>query len=248
MHKRCLIISCFNTPSGALPGAWQDARNYIRFLLSDYGGSWYENELILLKNPTQRRLVEIIDRYFKNLDYSLIIFSGHGFFNRAINMQCVELLDSSMPISKLNTRCIKQNIIIDSCRNYSEDIEVTMPQFYQEPEAFIGDVTSVRMDYENAIRRADKGISVFFSSSQNQSSIDTPKGGLYSIALLQSAELWISNNTKSNVVSINYIHDMAKKVLIDNHFNQMPAKNIGQRKVHFPFATKPSNEGYSLKQ
>lgn len=239
MKKACLIICCDNTSSGKLKGALLDAKNYYCFLRSDFGGCWYENEIFYLRNPSEKELRKKIKVNFRSLDYSLIIFSGHGYFNRQHNQQYIELKDADVPIGYLDTKSPKQSIIIDSCRDYVSNLKLNLPKFYHPPQPFIGDPseTGTRELYERLISKSENGISVYFSSQRGQSAEETNKGGLYSFSLLKVVEHWLINKS-SKAISFDEVHKRAIALLKDIGAEQIPTKNTDNKNIVLPFAVK----------
>lgn len=80
MKKKILIFGC--TDDGV--GTSKDLYNYRNFFTSSTGGAWLEtSEINLLSDPSKADLLLILDKLQKeNLDYLIMVFSGHGSYIR----------------------------------------------------------------------------------------------------------------------------------------------------------------------
>lgn len=242
MKRRALIIYCDNTASGKLPGAVQDARNLNAHLKSLAGGEWRNDEVGFLRNPTDMRVKKVVNSSMKNADYTFTVFTGHGFIHKDDGFkQYLELNNRSIPLKNLITNSKKQTIIVDSCRGYYSTHRESL---LQEQSSFLGDVQhleqpSTRLIFDNAVRKADKGVSVLYSASVNQTALDTPSGGAFLFSLLQYAQNWSA--TRSHYTYLPYDTALTRsRTLMYNKFDtkQKPVMNIGPRNFHFPIAVK----------
>ena len=85
MNRKSLIIYCTETNSGSLTGPRMDNKNIRAYLKSDVGGQWYDDEIISLENPTISQVRRCIANEFVGVDYSFIVFSGHGYIYESDN-------------------------------------------------------------------------------------------------------------------------------------------------------------------
>lgn len=242
MKRKALIIYCDNTPSGELYGPSQDFKNYNKFLKSNLGGEWYEDEIIPLYNPSSSILISTIRLHLDLVDYSFIIFTGHGFINANDNYkQYIELLNESIPIILLKTRAKKQTLIIDACRghyNYQQHLIKGLGESILNANG--NNLESTRKLFDLEIINADEGWSVLYSSSENQTSLDTYNGGAYLISLIEAAKIWKSNDNQSNVLTLRDCHEMASRYLLANFAtSQTPKMEREKRLFYYPFAIKP---------
>lgn len=53
MKRIALLVGNTN----GLSGVTVDLKNYIAFLKSDFGGSWYDSEIIVMSSPTRHDLI-----------------------------------------------------------------------------------------------------------------------------------------------------------------------------------------------
>lgn len=241
MKRKALIIYCDDTPSGSLNGPSHDNFNFRQFLKSNLGGGWYEDEIISLRNPSSYEVSTCLRTHFKYIDYSFILFSGHGFINvDHNNLQYIELSDSDVSILTLRNDSLKQTLIIDACRGFFSPLEKSLENLLVDSyRAFTGEVQSTRKIYEDAIDSADQGWSILYAASENQTALDTSNGAAYLISLLSVSDVWKKTSSHNQILPLNSVHEGAKVYLSQNFTtNQKPAMAQEKRLRYFPFAVK----------
>lgn len=242
MKRRALIIYCDNTESGKLHGPIKDEENYRNFLTSSLGGDWYDQEILSLRNPSSVKVVNAIKTFLSDADYTFIIFSGHGFINLDHNkLQYVELLNKSISIKNLTTNAPRQTMIIDACRGYYSPSREILKIIGEKYEHFIGDIESysTRKLFEKAVLKAEKGLTILFAASEDESALDTDKGGSYLLSLLRIAEIWAKKYPKNSILTLKPTHEAAKRYLKTYFLTiQNPTMNLEKRLNYFPFAVK----------
>jgi hypothetical protein len=242
MKRRALIIYCDDTPSGPLTGTVRDAHNLNAFLKSLAGGEWRNDEVGFLRNPTDARVKTVVNSFMKNADYTFTVFSGHGFVDRSNKFkQYVELSNKSVPLRNLLSNAKRQTIIADACRGfYSAHRESLLEEY----SSFIGDVEhleqpSTRRFFDSAVKKADKGVSVLYSASLNETALDTPSGGAFLFSLLSYAQSWSSTKSHYTYLPHHTALTRAKKLMYEKFdTNQRPILNSTPRDFHFPLAVK----------
>jgi hypothetical protein len=240
MNRKTLIIYCDDTQSGKLQGPSHDNSNFRRFLKSNLGGAWYDDEIISLNNPSSYEVASCLRIHFKYIDYSFIIFSGHGCINVDQNkIQFLELSDTDVSIFALRNDSPRQTLIVDSCRGYFSQLEKSIEKALVDSyRAFSGDIQTTRKIYENAIENAEEGWSILYSADENQSALDTSEGGAYLLSLLRVSDKW-NGNTSNQILPLNLLHDAAKVYLKQNFQTiQNPTMTQEKRLRYFPFAVK----------
>ncbi len=180
MKKKILLIG----NNDGLPGVKIDLLNYKTYFKSFSGGQWNDTEIIEKLNPKKDELILLIEDLKKqNLDYCIVIFSGHGGVKREtvleLNPQGEQFAESRFEnISK------KQVTILDCCRAYSQTLSVLL----NEIKMFkAGGTIGTRARFEKRIEEALPQIIKIYSCSLGEYSHDTPKGGEYSKNLIESA-------------------------------------------------------------
>jgi hypothetical protein len=240
MKRKALIIYCDNTPSGKLIGPALDNKNYTDYLKSSLGGNWLDNEILSLPNPTIQQVTQTINTQLKGVDYTFIVFTGHGYINLDDNeIQYLEVSNGDIPIMNLITDSKRQTLIIDSCRGRYSKISEKKSMRFDEYLNFKGSINNTRLIFENAVMNADEGLTILFAASKNQTALDTSKGGAYLFSLIEVAQNWgISNQFKSTLF-INEAHHLAIKYLNENFPTiQMPTMNGEKRNNSYPLAVK----------
>lgn len=240
MKRRALIIYCDNTPSGALVGPSYDNMHYRAFLQSKLGGEWTDKEILSMRNPTSALVIRGVKEFLNDADYTFTIFTGHGFINKDDNnRQYIELANKSIAISNLLTNARRQTLIIDACRGYYSPYEELIKGFSEQYKHFIGDPHSTRHTFDNAVLRAEEGLTILYAASENQTALDTGNGAAYLISLLKTAELWEQVNKTNNILTLKQAHDYAKVYVLKKFDTiQEAIMNSEKRILHFPFAVK----------
>jgi hypothetical protein len=92
MNRRALIIANPGERGreGYCDGVNKDVDNYQAFLTSPVGGLWREHEIVVLRQPSRAMTMIEVGRQ-KGVDYSLTVFSGHGYHVADNNSTIVEL-------------------------------------------------------------------------------------------------------------------------------------------------------------
>jgi hypothetical protein len=240
MKRRALIIYCDNTASGELTGPPFDNELYRGFLMSNLGGRWEEGEILSLPNPKSSLVTRAINKFLDGADYTFTIFTGHGFLNTdENNRQYLEVADDDIPILSLRTTAKRQTIIIDACRGFHSPSQTILKGFSEVFESFTGDSYSTRQIFNNAVMRAEEGLTVLYAASQNQTSLDTDNGAAYLLSLLHTAEKWEEVDKKHNIIDLKETHEYAKTYLSENFETiQIPTMNREKRVKYYPFAVK----------
>ncbi len=239
MNRKALIIYCDDTESGFLNGPSIDNTNLRNYLTSYCGGNWYENEIKSLNNPTIQQVRNAIN-LMKNADYSFVVFSGHGWINTdEDNTQYLEVANGDIAINELITDAERQTILIDSCRGFLRPLMESFEKGLSGAVRTYSSTTSTRTLFNTLVLKAEEGISVMYSASENQSSVDSPKGGAYIYSVIAVCRNWFVNNKTSNYLTIKNAHDLAIPFMKSKFITkQKPVMSTDKRMRYFPFAVK----------
>jgi hypothetical protein len=240
MVRKALIIYMTNSPSGKLGGPAFDYKNLCSFLTSDLGGNWYQNEITSLENPEKS---QVIDEIFNmsRCDYALVVFSGHGELEEETDIQYIELMNCSIPIKELTVNCKRQTIIIDACRHFFSFRERLFNKKHHQFSLNKSNLKTVstRDIFDNSLSKAEEGLTILYSASENETALDTDNGTAYISSLIESAQEWEISYGNENIFSVKDAHKNADKYL---HFYfetiQKPKMNYEKRLRYFPFAVK----------
>ena len=93
MNRKVLIISNPGKGENYCEGVNKDVENYKAFFTSALGGGWYMNEIKHLHCPNQYSVTAELD-LMKDVDYSIVIFCGHGYYSSNFDETIVELQDN----------------------------------------------------------------------------------------------------------------------------------------------------------
>lgn len=242
MRRKALLIICNNTSSGFLSGPSADATNMVNHLTSPIGGQWYLNgEIEILNNPTLYQARYTIHNYLRHSDYSLFVFSGHGYINTDDrNLQYMELANGDLSIEEVITDVPRQSIIIDACRGFESPIADEMQKsFSQRDESLSGDIFSTRQLFEQCVLSCAKGFSICYSASEDESATDSQKGGAYLFSLLRICELWSNQDSLNQQLPLQQAHSYAINYMRKNFLTrQNPIMKKERRKRYFPLAVK----------
>lgn len=183
MKRQALLIG----NSNGLAGVKLDISNYVKFLTSDFGGRWYQSEIVIKMNPTRKDILNTIATIKnENPDFAFVAFSGHGAYQRAT---ILELNNNEEYIYETELIGIskRQITILDCCRNV---VESPLVERFEKGGviAFSDSQKNIRLKYETRIMQAIEQQNMLYACSVNESSLDTEEGGLYTKNLLGSAK------------------------------------------------------------
>lgn len=216
VKRKALIIHNSGDASNFLKGVSVDIANIRRFLLSDYGGAWEDNEITVAPDNCTAKWLE---DYFINagvVNYYLIFYTGHGSYNEEkgpiywlnhnegiYNAWLQDRIDENTTTMLISDSCqviekLGKGGILESRTFSSVDLET--------------DRAKCRELYNDALRKLPKGMFVTASSvSPGEEAEENSKfGGYYIHSLLQTAKDIVQNQEYSNgIYGIGYIHSLA---------------------------------------
>ena len=246
MKKQALIISNPGEVGAQnyCHGVAVDVANYFSFLTSSLGGSWYESEIKQLIRPTKIEMANAISNH-STIDYSLIIFCGHGYFSLNKDSTILELKkNEEFDSNDLRQGAKKKTIILDCCRQVVNDIspdKALLTKFARTDTKL--NKAYCRMYFENTINSCSNGIVLGYGCSKNETAGDNQtRGGYYSYSLLKSASNWFETNKISplddfSCLSIVSAHDESIKTVKALSGNaQNPEIEKPRSGPYFPFA------------
>lgn len=180
MNKKILLIG----NNDGLPGVKVDLENYKKYFKSSIGGQWNDNEIIEKLNPKKDNLISYLNTLKnENLDYLIIIFSGHGGMKRETILE-LNSEGENFSESRFNSIAIRQVTILDCCRVSLQSINENISNL-RLTKAFTDINTRAR--FEKRILQSPPQQIKLYSCAEGEYSHDTPKGGAYSKNLLETA-------------------------------------------------------------
>ena len=210
MIRRVLIITNPGRrgEDGYLEGVSHDVRNYKSFFKSAVGGAWREDEIIVLTQPTRARAkIEVKEQ--RNADYSITIFTGHGYHDASSDSTIVELApDVGIDSRELRIGSDRHALILDCCRRlHIPEVVEDLALILEKAAKATITKTECRKYYDKSINNCPESLVVLYSCGLNEYSTDiSGRGGLYSSSLVRGAEAW---SRSENVDTKEYFETMS---------------------------------------
>lgn len=180
MKRQALLIG----NSDGLSGVKSDIQKFDKFLKSDFGGKWNDEEIIIKMNPSKSCLTNTIDSMkLSNYDFVFIVFSGHGEFEKNTILTINEKGDtiSELDLYKIAKRQIS---IFDCCRVISK---INDSLFANSKRAFFFG-SNIRKRYETRIMQSIEQDIHLYACAKNESALDTDEDVLsYTQNLLEAS-------------------------------------------------------------
>lgn len=184
-------------------GVYVDSDNYNDFFKSPMGGYWSDSEILILDKPTKLRVEQELNT-LANMDFSIIIFCGHGFYSSHSESNILELKKSER-IDSLDLRknSNKRIIILDSCREVHPEYLTDSIQKAKMFSASFETLTKLNPQdckryYNETINECSKQTIIAYAADINELAGDSSsKGGYYTSSLLKESRKWVDNNISS---------------------------------------------------
>jgi hypothetical protein len=218
-----------------------DLARYLAFLESDHGGAWEREEITVFRSPSLRKVEATIGAR-SDIDFSLVVFAGHGHHDGDETSVWVNDHESCS-VSALNTFARRQMIIVDACRTPLRG------ELFEKRADFGGEVgwppdfeyrASCRALYDEAIRGAEMGQSIAYASSPGEAAGDTSRGGRFSRSLLDVSEQWSRSAERGGratlVLDVPSAVSHVQQIFRRNRYPQTPQLENGRRFHSFPIA------------
>jgi hypothetical protein len=241
MRKAILIGSSEVLPE--LPGVEKDIERYYDFLISNNGGAWEGNEILVSLNEGISEISRKLDG-FTNVDFAFVLIAGHGEFriynndpndSRSGTYYYITEADQII-VKKLFPRVLRSVIIVDVCREYVhiKDIKKSLRDsfFSSKESARLLSREHYRALYDKQIMTCSEARMVLYSCRPDQEAGDDGDGGVFSKALLTSYK----DDGLGRTLSIKDAFDYTKTYVSENHYPQVPVMLGGRGRMFFPFA------------
>lgn len=245
--KKAILIITNPGKEGAdnyCEGVYKDADNYKDFFQSEVGGEWYQDEITLLDRPKKETVMKTLQGW-DAYEYSIIIFSGHGYFSKNDNETVIECqpgktgdsTDEDLIISRLCNNG-KRLIILDCCR---KPLDILL---HEEAQANFSIITksmrSTRAEYESIIRKCDRMNIIGYGCGIGEAAGDSSSsGGYYTYSLLQGAKQFGKEMEKGRYASFPSVHTRASKIINKlRGSTQHPQIEKPRDGKYFPFVIK----------
>jgi hypothetical protein len=225
-------------------GVNKDMQNYFGFLTSAFGGSWYTSEISKLEKPSKTTVLQAIQG-LRSVDYSLVVFCGHGWYSAANQSTFVDLSRTeSMDSKELRRGSQRQTLILDCCRKVEGQMRLDETIMAKATRAAsMLDPNQCRRYYDKRIEECATGLVVMHSCDIDETAgDDSSKGGYYSYNVIRCAEQWVELNTvdvskEYGIFSVVSAHDSACPHVHDiSGGRQHPQIEKHRSDKYFPFA------------
>lgn len=212
-------------------GVLKDLENYKNYFKSFAGGEWYDSEITCLVKPDCFTVRNELKK-MAELDYSIIVFSGHGYSRDGqtyVELKPGEDDDdycNDIPESEFMNSG-RRLIILDCCRKNIPLINLDESVSEQFAKHFAME-RSTRKTYESTLLNSAKINTILYSCSLNEYSQDDERsGGVYSYNLVKSACQLYDSLDAGKYYPATAAHNLASKEVtkISNN-TQNPAKKI----------------------
>ncbi len=214
MKRKLLLIGNTN----GLGGVKVDIENYKNFFKSLPGGQWEDSEIEIELNPSRISLeLTILSLKVTKPDFLVVVFSGHGGQERELVLE-LNASHECIEESRLQFIAQRQINIYDCCRCVSEPL-VERKQFEQKSKFFSHKDESLKEKYNKRIMQALPQQISLYSCAIGEGSNDTVKGGLYTIALLDSATS-LSSMTEYKLVGNTHFEAAEATTIATKHYPQ----------------------------
>jgi hypothetical protein len=241
MDRKALIIGNPGYGEAYLRGVEKDLVNYESFLKSPLGGAWREQEIVTLSDQGKINIASQVNAV-KTADYSLIVFSGHGYVDGKSKSTILIVKNGDELNSKeLRFGAPKHTLILDCCRVVEVPERILMEAFVKKMAPSLNP-QECRYYYNKRIEECAVALVVLFACSEDETAGDTPQGGRYSVNLINAAKNWLNNSsinpaTHSDILSVVGAHTRARKDVQGSSGNrQNPEIEQPRCEKYFPFA------------
>jgi len=246
MKRKALLIEAGKAKGqNPLTGPERDVIRLKKWLESNIGGAWNEDEIIELHNPSPLQVRSAISNCGSS-DFSFVSFSGHGCIEEdQYGRQAQKIVVGSgedMIWDELKPSSLKNILICDACRvvekivvNMSESVKAA--QKYERRAAEQYTRAQYRDAFDRAISNANPGTFFMYGCSPNQYSYEDPlNGGYFTISLIEAAANWWENQNNSSVLYVDSAFDRAKRLVASRKPTQVPFGGPENRSGNaFPF-------------
>ena len=128
--------------------------------------------------------------------------------------------------------------MVDACRGYYSEVRSALKGFSESYDSLSGDIETTRQFFEAEVMSSDQGWTILYSASENETSLDTSKGGAYILSFLEALNDWNYSDNESNSLNLKEAQERARILIRSYPTTQIPTMNSERRIVHFPIAVK----------
>lgn len=242
MIRRVFLIGApLDDKSGVFyRGVLADANNFNRYFQSAVGGAFMQSEITYLENPRWAILQRVIQQ---RADYSILVFTGHGYYSTNQNLPVVNLNSKErIPVSEIrkNIFANKKLIIVDSCQAFQEDYEsfegIGDPGYMNFTSTL--PLNQARMIFNRELSSTPDGHQTLYSCSPGETSVLTSTGSVFTNSLLTNIQDWSARRTDSTLMKAAQAFKISERHLQVRRLNQTPVLKVSLTRPNFPLAAK----------
>ena len=223
MRRIALLIG----NSSGLEGVKKDLYDWRNFLLSTSGGAWAQDEIKILMNPSKVVLLDFIGGIRKKNDFAIVIYSGHGGYNRETVLEINENEETVTETDLLNI-APKQISVFDCCRGLVTNLDcLNERQMYFAKGGILPNLQVVRERYEERIKQAIDQQICLYACGIGETALDTEAGALYIQELVSKAKEFPNNREFNTVEEVHGIASLCTRIsAMKRGHTQNPAADI----------------------
>lgn len=229
MQRRAFLIGGnYQRPDNSLSGVGSDISAWKQYLMSPYGGSWAEDEILDLSGRSKDNIVSML-QVGRTIDYSLVCFSGHGYLTKdrlGFNMTMTLINDvDEMSERELNPGSPWCMQVFDCCRKGLENEKVAFSN-----EALNASFQhNTRALFENELLKCERGLVTVYAADEGEGAADERS---FSRVLMGVSKDKVGASTNG----VLHIDEAVRFANAEMPPQQNPVYKGGRRLHHFPFA------------
>ncbi len=252
MNKKAILISNPGEVGAEnyCKGVYVDIKNYQQLLSSAEGGAWEQGDIIHLDRPTAAKVRNWINLVSWH-DYTLVMFTGHGWYSAAERDRILVLRKGEQIASnELLVGTTRRTLILDCCQKvYQESL---MEKFARQTLFAANAAEAWRTPnreackklYLGSIKASPAGAVRLTSCAIDEvSADDDTRGGRYNGSLFECVEDWTTNQAEKHhcaspeVFSVVAAHECAAERTRNlSGGKQNPSIEKARTGPYFPFA------------
>lgn len=212
MKRHAVLIgySGENSIDEYLPGVSKDLLNVEKFLLSDRGGAWNDEEIKVYQNKSKAEIMRYITTIKQHYDMLFIYYSGHGCYDTTEKCRVLGLPNNDFMYEKnLWSLASRQILICDSCSGIEESILV---EHAMDRNSVITSSSQlrVRQYYDDMCMQCPEQQIKLYASSAGTVAEDLSRGGRYTSTLLDV----LQDRNLRTTLNIRHAHNTASELVI----------------------------------
>lgn len=243
MKRRALLIGVGDVLGDAskLPGTYADLATLRAHFVQIEGGAWDESEILSLKDPTRRQVVDA-KNFLHSADFAFVAFSGHGCeratqpvpgYNVCMtHMLCRDRQEVTR--AELTPATGRSIVLLDCCRVFQplqEKIAKSIESITLTQRLRI-DRATARRQFDTAVQDAPLGPSIVYGCEFNSLASDNPS---FTGSLVAASRAWAEGANGVGVLGLAFAFDLGRRLhnSISPGHNPTMATNRSHKQLPF---------------